>query len=737
LTATAGLLVQDEEELDRLAIALRQGGPRFAIVVCAEALRSFAEERLRARTPSLVWSDRIDLDTPESTLERLTRVASESNDAPIANLAVSDARVIQTLNWHREKLHRGAPVLLWMDGAIQHTFRALATDAWSFRATVAWVYGCPEPPHDHAPALEGRYRRLFAGRRASVASVYQALDRANELAAFGFIEAALAVAGEARARLDASPEETGTAKGELLEFTALACESVGRFVLARELYDHARDALREVTEPRAELLRRCVEVRRVFDPAAVGLHALDDLLARAREESPFLVIRDDAVHLAREAALTGLLRRGDVPAARAVDDELRAEGERVRDRMTHLDALARAREIAAREGALMSATGAAQRALTTTFTHDLIEFSVTPAQALALHLFERAELAAAERWIDHIQHTAATFDPVRPDRPVNAARPLLAPEWWHEPFELLRAHVQSARARPEEAITTSTRSLDRMRSSGRDAHVYHACVTLKQVAIDAQNAGMIDAVALARCLHHVEVAEDELRASTPDPRWYAALFPSLRAEFLACLPGRAVEAIALQREALSRAREVYPDFAPTAARLLAHHLLDADAPAEALAEATGALDLAVRLRRPEDLARLHAIRVLSLLARGAAEALVTPALDAMNAALDTCDSPRIRGETWLEFASCVPPHFECPDPLLLLTEARSIFADAPMPAALSRCEEQMGRILMARGRLTEARRYVSSALRRCERYGLALRVPLLKTLLGRVQDGPV
>ena len=111
------LLFRDQEELDRVALLLRGTRPVVAVIACAEALRPAVIEHLVASSGGKEVPEPEAAGDPERLLELLTRF-SEEDAAVVRSIAIDGAAVdvLRTVNWHREKLRRGAQVLLWIDG---------------------------------------------------------------------------------------------------------------------------------------------------------------------------------------------------------------------------------------------------------------------------------------------------------------------------------------------------------------------------------------------------------------------------------------------------------------------------------------------------------------------------------------------------------------------------------------------------------------------------------------------
>ncbi|HRI67042.1 MAG TPA: hypothetical protein PK156_22510, partial [Polyangium sp.] len=139
------LLVRDRYYLDRVAKHLKNDRRVFFGMVCSPELVAITVEYLRTQSGKDVPVPKRVTD-PDEMLEILWNInTAPSSEVVAVNIAGTDVPVWTAFNFHREKLLRGARLLLFLDTIDDLlAFQCHAPDAYSFRETVFMVEGAPE-----------------------------------------------------------------------------------------------------------------------------------------------------------------------------------------------------------------------------------------------------------------------------------------------------------------------------------------------------------------------------------------------------------------------------------------------------------------------------------------------------------------------------------------------------------------------------------------------------------------
>jgi tetratricopeptide (TPR) repeat protein len=700
------LLARERDELDQVAERLRDGRRVVAFLVGEARVRPAVLAYLGERSGGAV-PEPVTLADPDQTLDVLLEInTGKPGDVWTLLVDHTASNVLRALNWHREKLRRGASVLLWIEGVEGlRALRGMAPDAYSFRDMMITIQGedpVPVVPPE-AESMEVQHDRvtyLMAGAPEEKAEA--AAELANSLRTHGSIIEAGSVAHEA---LEALPSDTYTSESAR---TARA-----------ELYF----ALRAATEDSAEGWRYCQRgIAEIEGLTSTDAHDLR-LLLLAVMPSPvgndhrstlraLKELREDPPHVYCQVLLSAArswTARGDLlSAAKLVYEALEMDDlddsyhrSLPREDSGHVE-LAAGR-IARAEEQYRTAYELRERAGVGTSY---------PALSLAICSKHRGEIDVARHTLTDI---AAQPENIAADQ-FSARRGL--------------AEIALAEGNIPPALADLRTLLHEAASRRDDSRLYDTAVTYVSSLRAAHEADRLPPAYLTDADAELDVAEDiALSIARPDIPWYTILFPALRAEVLSLRPDRLPEAITLTAAAVDRARAVWPDAAPMHARMLVAHLVRAGRLDEARAALAIAEPEAEADRHLRELACLRA-HTVAVLACGAPPSEIDAKLAALRATLDETGAPRIAADTLLELAQLLPPTSSRPDPLALLDEAASLFADMPIPAQEARCLETMGDVLAARGDPAARARWLE-AKGTCERYGLGLRVPLLDAKLAR------
>ncbi len=153
--AVPRLLLRERDELDRVAESLREGRRIAAFLVGEAGVRPAVLAYLRERS-GVAIPEPVTLTDPYQTFDVLSQI-NVGKPGEVWTLVVDHAapNVLRTLNWHREKLRRGASTLLWIDGVEgMRAIRAMAPDAYSFRDVMIAIQGeepVPVVPPERSP----------------------------------------------------------------------------------------------------------------------------------------------------------------------------------------------------------------------------------------------------------------------------------------------------------------------------------------------------------------------------------------------------------------------------------------------------------------------------------------------------------------------------------------------------------------------------------------------------------
>jgi hypothetical protein len=708
------LLVRERAELDSVAAPLRERRRVVAFLVCEAALRPAVLAYLRDASGVAV-PEPVRMAEPGQVVDALVEAAAQGPGAVRSLLVEGEGkRVLEALNWNREKLRRGASVLVWIEGVEGlRALRAMAPDAYSFRDVMVMVRG--EDLIAIFPAAEDTLEIQLAR------IPYQAADTPQER-----VQAAVHLAGKLLENR-VSQEGRRLCLDILTALQAISPEAAwAKNARAEAYWLLATIAMHAGNEAQASRL-----VKRGLQDVANG-DTSDERLARlmffALQRSPLGVDRT-----ASDGALLEILPAGEHPSIRGHVLLAAADGARERADLT---ASVRFLREAAAEASRPALNGAVFHQASAEVEEwagrldsaeqywraacaqqaELSAGTTSTGLGLARCYWLRGEGAAARRTLDGVLSRADDDVGVR----VSARG------------QVARLHVEEGDV--QHGLPDFRVLIHEAASTGRDGHLYDACSSYVSSLRAAHEARRLAPTDLTDADAELEVAQDISLSLCPDddPPWYTILYPGLRADVLSLRPERLPDAITLAATALERARAVWNDAAPMHARMLIGHLVTAGRLEEARAALAMAEPEAEAQRHLRELARLRALAVTVLVSTGAPAAEVDAKLAALRATLDETGAPRIAAETLLELALLLPPATTHPEPLDLLDEAHALFTEMPIPAQEARCLEAMGDVLSARGASGEARRRYLAAQGTYEQYGLGLRLPLLGSKLERL-----
>ncbi|MGK3988053.1 hypothetical protein WME99_33730 [Sorangium sp. So ce136] len=696
------LLCADEQQLERAGKVLAGGGEAFVVIVCEAALREQAMAVLRKSAGSVEVPSPEEVRQPEEVLGALERPADGAGVRSLAMTVHLDG-VLEALNWHREKLLSGAPVVLWLeDVEALRKLRELAPDAYAFRETVVLVRGdggpLPVPSSDETERV-AQARRQLRRARTPLQRAAASLNLANGLR----VRARLAEAEEAaRSALLALPPAAGENEQDLRARLCRALAAAGRDAgeVAQELYWIRRGLAELDLMPFARSLPWRAEFLAGFPGPFDGLDHSKTVEAQRLVRT--YGIDPEATSTVLNFACGAMRAVGDLKRARALSEEYRD----IKPRSEFNVALG-----GLNEGASEAAVGNFSLA-EVRYREAMVVASSAGGYltAAALELVNCAiwagELEAAERRVAEGLEQAAA------DVPISL---------------YMRAWLAMARGDVEACLEILRQVSVAARARNQDGHLLHVCGALIDVTVSMREAERLNERVLADILIESDAVRDAVQviAGADGPPWYPIRFLTLRARLLAITPGMLDQAADSSAQALDKARAIYPELVPECGRLLSEHLIQAGRPDNALATLDSIEKDAESRGFLKELARIRAARIRALVLKGEAPAVITPHVAALRESLAATGSPRITAETLRDLALNLPPCSATPDPLSLTEEAHGLFVSMPMPAEESRCLEAMGDILLARGRAAEAKRRYVAARARLERHRLGLRLPLL------------
>lgn len=686
------LLAREREQLGRVAERIRKGRRVLAFLACQAEHRGEVVAWLSKET-----GRELACPAEGSAAELLTGLESAAGGQPqeVVSLAwrPGDHDAIATLNLHREKLRRGASVLLW---CVPEDLRALLVegqDAYSFRDTLILLSGFPVPPV-HVPSDDTPEIRLARARLALPGTAF---------------EKALAAAELGTLLLD---------RGYYQE-AAATCDAAVRPFLTEEMHDAGRETLAYLMATQSAAMAAAGDVSSARRYAIIAIEnrpwtaAVDEVCA------VFLsgIEPTSGAAFAAARALQGVVVDLAWESSRQyieiciAEDTASAGALRIQWPPRWSALFSKDSDLSAGPGIVALARG-----------------DIDDATAILL----RAAADAARRDEDNRHALLRAVDSLIAEGELDCANELLKtldrarPTDWL-PFDAIvrRAFILALTGHVAKALRLLR--IEEPPSSFLDGLVYRSCATLASVVRVAFLAGRLGIDDVAATLSYL--AESEGRFPPPDEDdlpFYRVLFPSLRADLMSLSAERRGEAIALARSALDVARAEVPQYAPDhAARLVRCLLLQ-----NRFDDAFDVLPDAEREAESQDhcraLSSLRALRAVAHVRRGDGAPVVDAAMATLRETLEATGSPRIAAETLIVLARDLPPACPHPDVLALVDETAERFAEMPMPAQEELCRETRGDALLARGRGDEAAACFARAAKRLEHYGILLRVPLLR-----------
>jgi tetratricopeptide (TPR) repeat protein len=701
------LLARDTEQLDRAAMQLRDGRRGFSILVCPHELWPAATRHLAEKSGKEVPEPHLVLSGDEAV--RLLIGVAEKPPSEVASLAIdgTNIEVLSAVNWHREKLRRGAHVLVWVGSAEDlGAFVEHAPDAYSFRDYTLVVHGEEEPSRGwegEEPVDIKTARLLFELPRQAEEQAEAAAELAKALRLRGRHDEAADVAARGLTLIPATEytEYRHTdARIRLYESLAHGLATAGRVSEAFRAYRHGM--LECGTRADAARKRLYFELRAAErSPLGPGR----EMVTRALQEMDSYVQLGLAGPLRAQAAIDAC-RRGRFSAAlQHWNFNLAIPGVLPMNRVSAL--LQRAR-LHRRTGRLENAEDD-RKAAENTALRAGIPRTVEISLRVDL-LIDRAELSAAERFAASIPDRAL-LDP-------SATNALM----WNKTGGDMGSVMSAIAQRIQERLAVKI-----------DLEVFEECCALVTLLEEIRHDFSISSGCLSRALEIVETAGGTLiKIAGDDPPWYRVLVPGLRARLLSLLDSRHDEAARAAAEALSLSLSLWKQALPLTTRTLVQCLARAGRWSGMEPAVRMALDAAREADHLIELATVRAYDLARFVHTGATRDTLEQALSALRSTFAEMDAPRVEADTWLQIAPFLPPTTAFPDPMEIADRAHGLYLDMPMPEPAARCMEWLGDIHAARGERARAEGCYRMSLGTVDRYDLSYHRPRLTQKLAAV-----
>lgn len=702
--AGPSLFIEDQEQLDLAAMSIREGRRGLSFLVGPREIWPVATRYLAAKSGKGISEPR-SIDTGEE-MSRAMVSAEGKPSSEVESLAIATANidVLRTLNWQREKLRRGAHVLLWaesVEGLSDIAERA--PDAYSLRdRTIVFRPPTPDAPPqwdatEEPPDLRTA-RLLFELPRSPEERAEAAIELSRSLFHRGRMCEAISVAETVRTLL--SPEQPWQARNNYLRAQAALC-----LYWAHRYSGHAIDAYRSALYGEAESLQtEDLVTHRLFfalhkeecSPLGVPFLLVEGAIRSSEVQRDPVALRYLLSMVAQAAALVG-----QFPRARVVYDTLKQTLSSLQGKAMCLEESASAEQ----------QRGAFERA----------EADLRSARDANL----RAGLSphwVSVRQIDLLRSRGEVAEASRLARAVG------------DPSTLGVAHIIAGQFGDVDGMLDGMVALLRRHmAAGEDQFAFSHCHGVWRVLLlgtDPTGEGPVRSQAIERALGIIDEVASELTGEAAlNPPWYAVLFTALRADLLSIMsnehrPG-AQAAIEAAREAVILARAHWRQAIPTCTMTLLRCLANDARWSEMGSPLREALEAAEETGNLRETALLRAFDLVRLLHLAAPRDDIERAHTSLRRTFTEIDGPRVEGETWLEVAPFFPPTATFPDPVEIAEHVHDLFLDMPMPGEAARSMEWLGDIHAARGESAPAETCYRLCLGTLERHGLLLRKPIV------------
>ncbi|MCU0654240.1 MAG: hypothetical protein MUF64_02800 [Polyangiaceae bacterium] len=680
------LLKADEEQLARVARWLASESA-FVLIQCAPALRPLAIDHLRRGVPGL--HEPVEMTDGRAMLGALLAQSQQHERRLCFSLPPHPEGVLEALNWHREKLLRGAPVALWLrDEDEVRTLRHVAPDAFSFRSGMVALQGAVTP--SAIPAGESEALAL-ARRQHKKAKTRQDKARAqlNLAEALWMVgrdeEAVLEVQKGLQITAYAADDALSRIEILLLRLLGILRKQQGRFGSAEQVLEQANELTWRLPVTQSNPLKIHLATA---SPGPYGVNRRR--LAEASELAQRYGIAPEDRALIELRLAEFFIHAGDLKQAAPLIE--RPKTYRVHQAFNESIFMDVKTEWLRQAGRLREALAEGERALGLLGgAEDGSSLGYT--QALC--------------WID-----AGEIDQAR-----------LVARHWHLWLTLA---CEALQGKPPQELVGAILN-DDIRSDTSGAPLY------LQLFAD-HPAFETDERLQARVIQGVEDAWLAYQKQEGEkPAWFHVRFLGYRA-LARSAPAWRKEGIALARQGLELARAEHDELVAEAGRVLADLLLLDGEYAEALAAVVEGEAAASTGGYLKERCRLLANRLLAQVALEASAAEIEVSLEILRAVCKMTGSTRIEAEILRDLARRLPSQTRLPDRLALAEEAMTLFAAMPMPIEVSLCMEIQGDTLVHRGLFADALGRYQAAVTSMERRGV---VPWLARLRAKMATATV
>lgn len=685
------LLAYDRVQLETIAHVLQAHQRMMAFLVCSEALQPIALDYLRHHT-TISIPDVITLKSSTETIDALTEASAQSpNDVRIFRIPTDLPNVVESLNWHREKLRRGASVLLLLAHLEQlRSLRRFAPDAYSYRTALYVIQGETPLPVLLDKREESVQVKLARQRFEQAVEPIEKAELAVELARHLLVTNALTEASTLLANtldwFSRAADDSERSRIATAELYHLLARLEGNGTKAHRLVKRGIKIVKDLDSIEARYVQLSL---RSLTPSPFGLdyRAATNVFREIENDDEFAYVYwQFALPAATVNARWGNLREARRWIAKILADPSAKEYRGL--------ALSSQGELEIQTGNLLRAEKTLREAANVLLTAGQDTSACVTSLADCLYL--RGELDAAETLIRDVlgrsDHSLAQ---------THKARDLRAK------IALIRGDVEGAFAYTRETLAKSMQSTN-------DYWTLVAATSYVDVLSRVCSANRASEENIREALHDLEIGEHlACSIAKDDPSWYSILFPALRAELLALNHDGLEQAIDLMIPILEKANHDLEDAVPSFAAELARYLLDADRISDARQTLKQWIPQVAALGHLRELAMLQAYTLVTLVSSPAVtDADIDHSRASMYATFASMDAPRIKADTLHQLAQLLPASSSKMDALDYAEEARALYADMDMPMHEGQCFETMGTIVESRGGVIQAKRYRQMALQR-------------------------
>ncbi len=693
------LLVRDRYYLDRVAKHLKNDRRVFFGMVCSPELVGLTVEYLRVQSGKDVPVPKRVTD-PDEMLEILWNInTAPSSEVVAVNIAGTDVPVWTAFNFHREKLLRGARLLLFLDTIDDLlAFQCHAPDAYSFRETVFMVEGAPEGTPETMEEADEPFdirtaRLLYELKKKPLDKAEAAIMLVRALHERGRKEDVIRTAREALAFIPTNQFTSGDSRRirvTLYDFLSTNYQHQGQVIASFQVCQRGLDDVKYVSG--MDSLRLNLELDLHSGPLGVDRHVRQWDLKDLPEDN---IKRNVCQSLG-----WGALSRGRIKDALQFQEEVYQSS---KASWIRAGARADSARIFTQQGRFRLAKKNIREADELFFRakHNTTSTRLTE---LGL-LIAEGELYAAE--------TIATSQ---------------------EGGSAILADIAAYRGDMSRALTEYANALTVHIAKARDKDIFDTCKVVARVVKVAYAAHALSPAHLENAWQLVESAGQWLmKTANHNPVWYDVLVPSLQAQVLILFDDRQKQALEAAELAVSLARSQWTQALARSLRIQVQCFAHVGLWKEMKQVIIDGMQAA---RAEDDLiewAMLQAYDLARLVRKNANQEQIDTAKRVLCETFAEMSAPRVEGDICLEIAPYLPLDTKSLNLLEIGDHVYDLFTEMPMPACASRTMEWLGDIYATRGNLHEAKNAYLMALKPLIAHGFELRRPVVQNKLDGLQ----